>query len=140
MWKKSIIQLLLCAAFVILLPIVSSQTATGKGESDDNPFQFIPVFGGGPPKITPGVPAFQAQSWLRLGGPPGGLGYDIRYNFKDPKIWYVTDANSGFHISRDRGLTWTRSNRGIGTLAGSIAYPVFSATVDTPDDPRGKRH
>ena len=30
-------------------------------------------------------------TWVRTGGPPGGLGYDIRYNFDNPDIWYATD-------------------------------------------------
>ncbi|MEK7994746.1 MAG: hypothetical protein AAB403_13160, partial [Planctomycetota bacterium] len=45
-------------------------------------------------------------SWVRTGGPIGGLGYDIRVNFKDPNTWYVTDAFSGFYISTDDGKTW----------------------------------
>ncbi len=80
--------------------------------------------------VTPGIPAYLAESWVRLGGPPGGLGYDIRVNFADPNIWYVTDAHSGFHISYDRGLTWTRSNTGIERMVATIDVPVFSATVD----------
>jgi len=82
------------------------------------------------PPVTPGIPAYLAESWVRLGGPPGGLGYDIRVNFTDPDIWYVTDAHSGFHISYDRGLTWTRSNTGIERMVATIDVPVFSATVD----------
>ena len=65
-------------------------------------------------------PAYLAVSWERMGGPPGGLGYDIRYNFDDPDIWYVTDAHSGFHISTDRGLTWTQSNDGIERRFGTV--------------------
>ncbi len=37
------------------------------------------------PGATPpptGAPAYQAGAWARLGGPIGGLGYDIRYNFR----------------------------------------------------------
>jgi len=79
-------------------------------------------------------PAYLAVSWERMGGPPGGLGYDIRYNFDDPDIWYVTDAHSGFHISTDRGLTWTQSNDGIERRFGTVDVPVFSATVD-PHNP-----
>lgn len=79
-------------------------------------------------------PAYLTLSWQRMGGPPGGLGYDIRYNFGNPDVWYVTDANSGFHISTDRGLTWTQSNDGITRLVGTVDVPVFSATVD-PHDP-----
>lgn len=75
-------------------------------------------------------------SWVRLGGPPGGLGYDIRYNFDNPDIWYVTDANSGVHISTDNGLTWKQSNQGIDTVSGGAGdgIPIFSLTVD-PQNP-----
>lgn len=86
-----------------------------------------------PPPST-SAPAYQAESWIALGGPPGDLGYDIRYNFDDHNIWYVTDGNAGFHISTDRGLTWQPSNQGIGTFEGTINIPVFSATVD-PHNP-----
>jgi photosystem II stability/assembly factor-like uncharacterized protein len=74
--------------------------------------------------------------WVRLGGPPGGLGYDIRYNFDEPNIWYVTDANAGVFISTDDGLTWQQSNTGINTAGGASgdAVPIFSLTVD-PHDP-----
>ena len=75
--------------------------------------------------------------WVQLGGPPGGLGYDIRYNFEEPNIWYVTDANAGVFISMDDGLTWQQSNTGINTAGGASgdAVPIFSLTVD-PHDPR----
>jgi len=74
-------------------------------------------------------------SWVRLGGPPGGLGYDIRYKFDDPNIWYVTDANAGVHISTDNGLIWEQSNQGIDTVGGPAGdgVPVFSLTVDPHD-------
>jgi len=73
--------------------------------------------------------------WVRLGGPPGGLGYDIRYKFDDPNTWYVTDASAGVHISTDNGLTWYQSNQGIDTVAGPAGdgVPVFSLTVDHHD-------
>lgn len=76
-------------------------------------------------------------AWIRLGGPPGGLGYDIRYNFDNPDIWYVTDANAGVHISTDDGLTWHQSNTGIDTAGGAAgdSIPIFCLTVD-PHDPR----
>lgn len=76
--------------------------------------------------------------WKSTGGPHGGLGYDIRYSFTDPRTWYVTDAWAGFHLSTDGGRTWRPSNQGISTRVGAgaaDAIPVFSATVD-PHDPR----
>lgn len=87
-----------------------------------------------PPTSPAGAPAYQAASWVRLGGPPGGLGYDIRYKFNDPDTWYVTDAYTGFFISYDRGLTWEPSNERIDPLEGTTIIPVFSATVD-PHNP-----
>jgi photosystem II stability/assembly factor-like uncharacterized protein len=75
--------------------------------------------------------------WVRLGGPPGGTGYDIRYNFDNPNIWYTTDANSGVHISNDNGLTWEESNSGLPGQSGPTADAkgVFCLTVD-PHDPQ----
>lgn len=81
-----------------------------------------------------GVPAYQSGSWVRTGGPIGGLGYDIRVNFKNHTTWYVTDAFSGFYISTDNGLTWTPSNEGITAVSPPDAIPIFSATVD-PHNP-----
>ncbi|MGB6838080.1 MAG: family 16 glycoside hydrolase, partial [Dehalococcoidia bacterium] len=87
-----------------------------------------------PPISRAGVPAYQAASWVHLGGPPGGLGYDIRYKFDDPSTWYVTDAYTGFFFSHDRGLTWEPSNEGIASLEGTTIVPIFSTTVD-PHNP-----
>ncbi len=81
-----------------------------------------------------GPSAYQAGSWVRTGGPIGGLGYDIRYNFADYNLWYVTDAWSGFYISTDNGATWMPSNTGITARKGTDGIPIFSATVD-PHDP-----
>jgi photosystem II stability/assembly factor-like uncharacterized protein len=91
------------------------------------------------PADTPEEPpaATGTFTWIRLGGPPGGLGYDIRYNFDDHDTWYVTDANAGVHISTDDGLTWHQSNTGIETVGGASgdAIPIFSLTVD-PHNPQ----
>ncbi|MEN8173355.1 MAG: family 16 glycoside hydrolase [Chloroflexota bacterium] len=71
-------------------------------------------------------------SWVRTGGPPGGMGYDIRYNFDNPDIWYVTDAFAGIHTSTDNGKTWKPSNQGIPKQAGKTGdgLPIFCLTVD----------
>lgn len=78
----------------------------------------------------------QSQTWVRLGGPPGGLGYDIRMNPESPNIMYVTDANAGVFKSIDGGLHWFPINQGIETRAGASGdlIPVFSITLD-PHDP-----
>ena len=94
--------------------------------------QTVPEAGLSPQ--TANVPAYQAGSWVRTGGPIGGLGYDIRYNFADYNIWYVTDVWSGFYISTDNGTTWTPSNTGITARKGTDGIPIFSATVD-PHNP-----
>ncbi len=72
------------------------------------------------------------QTWVRLGGPPGGLGYDIRMRPDNPDIMYVTDANAGVHFSDDGGVTWLPRNTGIDLRAGITGdtVPVFSLTID----------
>ena len=86
---------------------------------------------------TPRPRVWAESTWVRLGGPPGGLGYDIRYNFGNHDLWYVTDAWAGLHMSSDHGLTWYVSNSGVTTrvrTGAADAIPVFCATVD-PHDP-----
>lgn len=75
--------------------------------------------------------------WVRTGGPPGGLGYDIRYNFDNPDIWYATDNFAGVHMSTDNGQTWFPSNNGVPRQSGSTGdgLPVFCLTVD-PHNPQ----
>ena len=72
------------------------------------------------------------QTWVRLGGPPGGIGYEIKVNPSNPDIWYVTDAFAGIHKSTDRGVTWSNSNEGIDVRVGfsGDAVPVFCVTID----------
>jgi photosystem II stability/assembly factor-like uncharacterized protein len=80
---------------------------------------------------APGV-----STWQRLGGPLGGLGYDIRMRPGSPGVMYVTDAWAGVFMSTDGGAIWFPSNQGIATRAGPSgdAIPVFSLTVD-PNNP-----
>jgi hypothetical protein len=75
------------------------------------------------------------QEWVRLGGPLGGLGYDIRVRPDDPDVMYVTDANAGIHISTDDGQTWFPSNEGITARAGDSGtlIPAFCLTIDPND-------
>ncbi|MCU0612136.1 MAG: YCF48-related protein [Candidatus Eisenbacteria bacterium] len=103
------------------------------GQFDDisiGPAEGIPAM----PATTTGQPDVQTGTWRRLGGPIGGLGYDIRYNFADHNVWYVTDAWSGFYISTDNGGTWELSNTGISARKQIDGIPIFSATVD-PHNP-----
>ncbi|MBT3338418.1 MAG: DUF1080 domain-containing protein [Anaerolineae bacterium] len=83
------------------------------------------------PTISPPLSSSELR-WVRLGGPPGGTGYDIRYSFDDPNIWYVTDSHGGVHVSVDNGYTWQASNIGIPGQSGPTgdAIGVFCLTVD----------
>ena len=80
---------------------------------------------------TPSSPLAN-QTWVRLGGPLGGLGYDIRMRPDNPDIMYVTDAWAGVHKSTDGGKTWFPSNDGIDLTTGASndALPVFCLTID----------
>jgi len=71
-------------------------------------------------------------TWVRTGGPLGGLGYDVRMRPDNPDMMYVTDAWAGIFISTDGGQTWHPSNQGINTRTGESgdAIPVFSLTID----------
>jgi len=100
----------------------SATSQAGESPLSEAPQAEVPLAGD---QLSP-----DALTWVNLGGPPGGIGYDIRYNYDDPNVWYVTDANSGIYISDDNGLTWRQSNNGLGEFA-----PVFSLTVD-PHDPQ----
>jgi len=96
---------------------------TGEGESDIL-------------EITAGTPAYQSNTWVTTGGPPGGLGYDIRMDPRNPDIMYVTDAWAGAFKSIDGGATWFTINNGITARTGDSGdgIPVFSLTVD-PNNP-----
>lgn len=74
-------------------------------------------------------------TWVRLGGPLGGLGYDIRMRPDNPDIMYVTDAWAGVHRSTDGGQTWHSLNEGIDARTGPSgdAIPVFCLTIDPND-------
>jgi len=76
-----------------------------------------------------------ALTWVRTGGPLGGLGYDVRMRPDDPNVMYVTDAQAGVHTSTDGGRTWRPSNTGITTRSGESGdlIPVFSLTIDPHD-------
>ncbi len=86
-----------------------------------------------PPPATSGVPAYEAGSWLDLGGPPGGIGYDIRMDPRNPDVMYVTDVAAGVSKSTDGGKTWFRTNQGIpADMSGGV--PIFCLTID-PHNP-----
>ena len=92
----------------------------------------VVVYGPAPtPTPTPDL----RFTWVRTGGPLGGLGYDIRMRPDDPDVMYVTDAWAGVHMSTDGGQTWSPANKGITTRAGESgdAIPVFCLTIDPHD-------
>ncbi len=87
---------------------------------------------GGTPQAA-GVPAYQAGAWVKLGGPAGGIGYDIRMRADNPDIMYVTELSAGVHRSVDDGQTWIPINQGI--LVDTIgATNIFCLTIDPHDD------
>lgn len=76
------------------------------------------------------------DSWTKLGGPIGGLGYNVRYRFDDPDRLFVTDAWTGLQKSTDGGSNWSDANNGIGFRQGPSkdAIPVFALKIDPNDD------
>jgi len=86
----------------------------------------VEISGPPPPPIT------EKLVWSKTGGPPGGVGYDVRMRPDNPDIMYVTDAFSGVNMSTDGGRTWSASNKGILTRAGNTGddIPVFCLTID----------
>ncbi len=93
-------------------------------------FDDVVVFGEPPPVPPPGY------TWVKTGGPSGGLGYDVRIHSLDRNIMFVTDNPSGVNKSYDAGATWTQRNQGITTRTGSSGdgIPIFSLTID-PSNP-----
>ncbi len=75
-------------------------------------------------------------AWVKMGGPVGGIGYDIRMRPGNPDIMYVTDTFSGVNMSTDGGRTWVASNEGITARSGPSGdwIPVFCLTID-PSNP-----
>ena len=78
------------------------------------------------------IPPAKDLTWIRTGGPLGGLGYDVRMSPDNPDKMFVTDAYAGIFMSLDGGKTWSPSNTGIKDRDGSTgdAIPVFSVTID----------
>lgn len=75
-------------------------------------------------------PAYTSGTWVKTGGPIGGLGYDVRHSFVNLDQWYVTDAWGGIFLSEDRGLNWREINEGITIRKGMDGIPVFCVAVD----------
>jgi photosystem II stability/assembly factor-like uncharacterized protein len=90
----------------------------------------------GTDNTEPVVLAYELGLWVSTGGPPGGLGYDIRMDPRDPDVMYVTDAWGGAFKSTDGGENWFSINNGITARVGlsGDGVPVFSLTID-PNNP-----
>ena len=86
--------------------------------------------------VTTSAAQAQDLTWIRTGGPLGGLGYDIRMRQDDLDRMFVTDAFAGAFASTDGGQTWAPANEGITTRIGMSgdAIPIFCLTID-PNDP-----
>jgi photosystem II stability/assembly factor-like uncharacterized protein len=117
------------ALIVTLASIISALMGVNAGGSQADPGDTGSLWRGAV------LPASQPLAWVHTAGPPGGLGYDIRYDFADPNTWFVTDNFSGVHKSTDNGIGWFPSNTGIPKQAGPSGdwRPVFSLTVDPHD-------
>jgi len=74
-------------------------------------------------------PAYESEPWVKLGGPPGGVGYDIRMRPDSPDVMFVTDVAAGVHKSVDGGNTWFQANTGIPADATG-GVPIFCLTID----------
>lgn len=74
--------------------------------------------------------------WKKVGGPIGGLGYNVRYRPDDPSVFFVTDAWSGLQRSTNWGMDWSGANEGIpaGWGPSSDAIPVFAFAIDPNDN------
>jgi photosystem II stability/assembly factor-like uncharacterized protein len=110
------------------------ELAVDMGTRFDTRTLEITISGGANPTepVAPGQPAYQAGSWLATGGPPGGLGYDIRMRPDNPEVMFVTDAHAGVNKSIDGGQTWFPSNAGILPGIGNDV-PIFCLTIDPHD-------
>lgn len=85
--------------------------------------------------LVDGEPVPSGFMWEKLGGPLGGLGYDVRITPSNTDVMYVTDNYAGVARSVDGGRLWTESNEGITARAGPSgdAIPIFCLTIDPHD-------
>jgi len=104
----------------------ASQEPPSAQETSGEPTQAPSV------SVESGVPAYQSEPWVVLGGPPGGIGYDIRMVPEDPDIMYVTDSGGGIFKSQNGGQSWMPINHGIESTP-DIGTLVFCATIDPHD-------
>lgn len=127
-----------CLCFCLLLGACSGGSNSGAGVSDadrpesskDNPEVETPLV-----LNCSYSESDEAFKWIKVGGPLGGLGYNVRYSPDNQDIFYVTDVWSGLQKSNDGGSTWNSSNTGILARDGASgdAIPVFSLRIDPND-------
>ncbi len=88
-----------------------------------------------PAPATEAPLAYAAESWVRLGGPPGGLGYDIRMRPDNPDVMFVTASPGGIFKSTDGGQWWEPVNNGLEPFPGAGAK-IFTVTINphNPDE------
>lgn len=79
-----------------------------------------------------GTPSPRGLNWVKLCGPLGGLGYDVRIDPVNPLVMYVTDNFAGVAKSTDGGNTWTELNEGVTARSGPAGdtIPIFCLTID----------
>lgn len=89
-----------------------------------------------PEDPNPFISALPGYTWMKSGGPNGGLGYDIRIHPGDKSIMFVTDNPSGVNKSMDGGASWQQKNDGIAVPSDNygLGAPIFSLTID-PSNP-----
>lgn len=107
-------------------PILDGKIAFDNPDDGHVHIDDVLVVGEPFPKPPPGY------SWIKLGGPRGGRGYDVQFHPNDPTIIFVTDTFAGIHKTEDGGETWVPKNKDILSELGIIdtAPPIFSLTID----------
>lgn len=119
---KKIVLMTLIDLGILIGVFILAITGMSSSKVKANPSSYSPNFSPSPLKEL---------EWVRTGGPPGGLGYDIRMRPDNPNIMYVTDAYAGVHRSTNSGQSWTPINEGIEARTGPSgdAIPVFCLTI-----------
>ncbi|MGH2829448.1 MAG: WD40/YVTN/BNR-like repeat-containing protein, partial [Actinomycetota bacterium] len=80
--------------------------------------------------VLPAMPASQVRTAWRSLGPRSTIVRALAVNPRDPQVLYAATQERGFMVSRDRGNTWTESNRGLGP---------FTSLWSVEPDPRVPR-
>lgn len=110
-------------------PILSGSIAFETLDNSKVEIDDVSVIG---PAPTPTPTPLKGYTWIRTGGPLGGLGYDVRMRPDNPDVLFVTDAWAGVHESTNGGKSWFPANEGIVTRTSfsGDAIPIFCLTID----------